>query len=91
MTNPIEETNEKDQDETAQLDFQPDLIFTIINSIFHKDAPKATLKVGLIYLAKIIHFYPEFSETYLDILLNVPEQIRTSVVDVNPIPGTEED
>jgi len=49
------------------------------------------LKVGLIYLAKIIHFYPDFSETYLDILLNVPESIRSSVVDVNPIPGTEED
>jgi len=49
------------------------------------------LKIGLIYLAKVLHFYPEFAEKYLEILLSVPDAIRTSVVDVNPIPGTEEE
>jgi hypothetical protein len=67
------------------------LIFRMIEAIFRVEAPKATLKIGLIYLAKILHFYPEFTDLYLQILLSVPENIRTSVVDCNPIPGTEEE
>ena len=67
------------------------MIFTIINEIFIPFAPKATLKIGLIYLAKILHYYPDFADRYLEILLSVPDPIRTSVVDVNPIPGTEEE
>lgn len=67
------------------------ILFRMIESIFKVDAPKATLKIGLIYLAKILHFYPEFTDRYLQILLSVPETIRTSVVDVSPLPGTEEE
>ncbi len=67
------------------------LLFNIINKIFLPQAPKATLKIGLIYLAKILHFYEDFSDQYLKILLSVPDAIRTSVVDCNPIPGTEEE
>ena len=67
------------------------ILFRMIESIFKVDAPKATLKIGLIYLAKILHFYPEFTDRYLQILLSVPENIRSSVVDVSPLPGTEEE
>ena len=66
-------------------------LFRMIEAIFKVEAPKATLKIGLIYLAKILHFYPEFTDLYLQILLSVPENIRTSVVDVSPLPGTEEE
>lgn len=55
------------------------------------EAPKATLKIGLIYLAKILHFYPDFSDLYLQILLSVPDPIWTSVIECDPIPGTEEE
>jgi len=51
------------------------VIFNIIHKIFAPEAPKATLKVGLIYLAKINHYYPEFSDLYLTILLSVQESI----------------
>ena len=37
------------------------MLFDIIYSIFDQQAPKATLKIGLIYLAKIMDFYPEFT------------------------------
>lgn len=67
------------------------LVFSIINKIFVPESPKATLKIGLIYLAKILHFYPEFSDQYLSILLSVPDPIRSSVIDCEPIPGTEEE
>lgn len=67
------------------------ILFRMIEAIFKVEAPKATLKIGLIYLAKILYFYPDFTDLYLKILLSVPENIRTSVVDVSPLPGTEEE
>lgn len=67
------------------------ILFSMIEKIFSEHAPKATLKIGLIYLAKILHFYQDFTDTYLKILLAAPENIRSAVVEVNPIPGTEEE
>lgn len=67
------------------------ILFRMIEAIFRVEAPKPTLKIGLIYLAKILHFYPEFTDLYLQILLSVPDNIRSSVVDVSPLPGTEEE
>jgi len=67
------------------------ILFRIIYSIFQQTAPKATLKIGLIYLAKIMDFYPEFTEKYLEILLSSPENIRTTTLEMNPLPGTEEE
>ena len=45
----------------------------------------------MIYLAKILHFYPEYTNTYLEILLAAPENIRTATLEVDPLPGTEEE
>ena len=67
------------------------ILFRIIYSIFRQEAPKATLKIGLIYLAKIMDFYPDFTEKYLEILLSCPENIRSSTLEMNPLPGTEEE
>jgi len=67
------------------------LIFNIINAIFNQDAPKVTQKIGLIYLAKIIDFYPEFTDKYLEILLSSPENIRSSTLEMEPLRGTEEE
>jgi hypothetical protein len=56
-----------------------------------ENAPKATIKIGLIYLAKILHFYPEYTDTYLQILLSAPDNIRSATLEVEPLPGTEEE
>jgi len=45
----------------------------------------------LIYLAKIINFYPEYTATYLSVLLAAPDNIRSAVLEVEPLPGTEEE
>lgn len=42
-------------------------------------------------MAKINHYYPDFSDLYLNILLSVPDSIWTSVIECEPIPGTEEE
>ena len=67
------------------------MLFKIIYTIFQSQAPKATLKIGLIYLAKIMDFYPDFTEKYLEILLTCPENIRSTTLEMNPLPGTEEE
>lgn len=67
------------------------MLFKIIYAIFQQEAPKATLKIGLIYLAKIMDFYPEFTEKYLEILLSSPENIRSTTLEMDPINGTEEE
>jgi len=67
------------------------IIFEMIHFILTPNAPKATIKIGLIYLAKILHFYPEYTDTYLHILLNAPDKIRTATLEVDPLPGMEEE
>lgn len=67
------------------------MIFNIIHAIFNSDAPKVTQKIGLIYLAKVIDFHPEFTEKYLEILLDAPDNIRSTTLEVNAIRGTEEE
>jgi hypothetical protein len=37
------------------------ILFEIINQIFTPEAPKATIKIGLNYLAKIINDNPEYT------------------------------
>lgn len=63
----------------------------MIESVFSINAPKATIKIGLIYLAKILNFYPEYTPTYLSVLLSAPDNIRSSILEVEPLPGTEEE
>jgi hypothetical protein len=45
------------------------ILFEIIDQVFTQNSPKATIKIGLIYLAKILNYYPDFTKTYLSILL----------------------
>jgi hypothetical protein len=73
------------------INYYTPLFFDIIDSVFTLQAPKATIKIGLIYLAKILNFYPDYTPTYLNILLNSNDNIRSAVLDVEPIPGMEEE
>ena len=57
------------------INYYTPLFFDIIDSVFTLQAPKATIKIGLIYLAKILNFYPDYTPTYLNILLNSNDNI----------------
>ena len=67
------------------------IMFDIIYQVLTPNSPKATIKIGLIYLAKILNFYPEYTSTYLSILLSAPDNIRSAILEVEPLPGTEEE
>lgn len=47
-------------------------------------------ELGLIYLATVLNKYPELCDRYLNILLVVTSEIRNSVLEINPNPGSEE-
>ena len=67
------------------------MLFDIIDQVFSPNSPKATIKIGLIYLAKILNYYPEYTKTYLSVLLQAPDNIRSAILEVEPLPGTEEE
>ena len=46
--------------------------------------------IGLIYIAPVINKFPNLCKRYLEVLLAVSDEIRTPVLDINPIPGGEE-
>ena len=54
----------------------------IIKKGFTPDCPKATQKIGLTYLASIIKQFPNLCDRYLEILLNVAQEIRSDILAV---------
>lgn len=55
-------------------------LIRIVEKIFHKHQNVNVLKVGLIYLAKILNFYPQLCEVYLEVLLNINEEIKKTIL-----------
>jgi len=47
------------------IDQNTPILFDMIHTILTPHAPKATIKIGLIYLAKILDYYPDYTSTYL--------------------------
>lgn len=55
----------------------------IIQKIFHRHQNVNVLKVGLIYLARILNFYPQLCEVYLEVLLNINEEIKKTILNTD--------
>lgn len=55
-------------------------LIDIINKIFHIHQNINVQKVGLIYLAKILNYYPELCETYLAVLLTINDEVKSSIL-----------
>lgn len=52
----------------------------IIDDVFTIDSPKATQKIGLTYLASIIQLFPELCDRYMEIILDVSQDIRSDIL-----------
>ena len=75
----------------SKFELEVKLIFQIMDYTFNLHSPKPTQKIGLIYLAKVLNYYFDYTKIYLDILLHISDNIRGSVLDVNPLPGTQQE
>jgi hypothetical protein len=60
-----------------------DNLIEIIKKIFHRHQNVNVLKVGLVYLAKILNYYPELCERYLQVLLNINDEIKKSILNTD--------
>ena len=59
-------------------------LLDLIARIFHKAANINVQKIGLVYLAKVLNFYPDLCARYLEVLLSVEDDVRESVLDIQP-------
>ena len=59
-------------------------LIDIVERIFHFNANVNVQKIGLIYLAKILNYYPQLCQGYLDVLLSVDDDVRETVLDIDP-------
>ena len=55
-------------------------LLEMINTIFHQSADVNVQKVGLIYLAKILRFFPQPCERYLEVLLVIHDDIMRTIL-----------
>ena len=68
-----------------------DEILKIIEEIFSLNSPNFTIKIGFIYLADIIHYYPKLAERYIKLLIEFKyKKVRDQVLAVNSY-GKEEE
>ena len=61
-----------------------DIILNIIEHIFNLSSPRMSIKIGFIYLAEILEFYPELAKKYMKLLIEYKDNtIRKEVLKVN--------
>ena len=89
--NEFEKTNESrvgqaldGSDFVAQRNDSIEHLKELVSRIFHKNANVNVQKVGLVYLAKVLNYYPQLCPGYLEVLLSVEDDVRELVLDINP-------
>ena len=59
-------------------------ILEIIDHIFNLSSPRMTIKIGFIYLADILEFYPDLAKKYMKLLIEYKDNtVRKEVLKVN--------
>lgn len=68
------------EDTIVPTDQYVEKLIDIINKIFHIHQNINVQKVGLIYLAKILNYYPELCKRYLAVLLTINDEVKSSIL-----------
>jgi len=68
----------------SEIQKSEETILSIIDHIFNLSSPRMTIKIGFIYLAEILEFYPELAKKYMKLLIEYKDNtIRKEVLKVN--------
>jgi hypothetical protein len=59
-------------------------LLEIIYKIFHVHQNVNVQKVGLIYLARILNYFPELCERYLEVLLKISDEVKMCILNTDP-------
>ena len=80
MKNELAELEER----LGEIATQEDKFLNIVDSIFEMRSPNNTLKIGFIYLANILHYYPSLAEKYVKLLIELDYVvIRQQVLEID--------
>lgn len=87
----VAETNQDDKKIEEELNFRIEEIsknepkfLVIIDTIFNVKSPHMTIKIGFIYLAEILEYYPSLAKKYIKLLIEYKDStIRKEVLKVN--------
>lgn len=70
-----------EEEEFSELLTKEDEFLDTIFYIFQAKNPNLTVKIGFIYLAEIIHYYPSLASKYIEILINFKyNKVREEVI-----------
>ena len=68
----------------SEIQKSENIILEVIDHIFNLSSPKMTIKIGFIYLAEILEFYPDLAKKYMKLLIEYKDNtIRKEVLKVN--------
>ena len=68
----------------SEIQKSENIILEIIDHIFNLSSPRMTIKIGFIYLAEILEFYPTLAKKYMKLLIEYKDNtIRKEVLKVN--------
>ena len=59
-------------------------LLDLVPGIFGKSANINVQRVGLVYLARVLRAYPDLCPRYLEVLLAVEDDVRESILDIDP-------
>lgn len=84
----IDETNKNELSELEErlneMAKYEEKFLSIIDSIFERRSPNNTLKIGFIYLANILHYYPNLAEKYIKLIIELDYIIiRQQVLEID--------
>eukprot|EP00357_Protocruzia_adherens_P011350 CAMPEP_0115023466 /NCGR_PEP_ID=MMETSP0216-20121206/32412_1 /TAXON_ID=223996 /ORGANISM="Protocruzia adherens, Strain Boccale" /LENGTH=786 /DNA_ID=CAMNT_0002396845 /DNA_START=266 /DNA_END=2626 /DNA_ORIENTATION=- len=77
--------------EQANLRDNIESLMDVLIGVFNAEAPQNLLKIGLIYLAPVAHYNSHLLRHYVELLLGAPEEVRSNVLDSNPMQAPNED
>jgi len=60
-------------------------LYSLITSIFVPSASKNIIRIGLIYLAPVLHTFPELCEIYVECLLSLSSEERGKILDTEQV------
>jgi hypothetical protein len=99
----IEETHHEDRGEDIQdikkmseaikprsYEVEETFLLDLISQLFTVGSNQNILKIGLIYIANTLNSYPQLCPRYFEVLMSVSDDIRNTVLETHPMPGSEE-
>jgi hypothetical protein len=79
MLNDIIDINEK----VNEVQKYEQKLLDVIDYIFQEKSPNMTIKIGFIYLAEILHYYPTLAHKYVKLLIEFKyNSVRKEVLEI---------